>query len=79
MQPLQKEKKMKDALLKELQNEMVRLEGIRVVQSEEIKILEGGVKDLKRNMELKRIMELEYLSGKIDELERVIDLIKQID
>ena len=64
---------MKDLLLKELQNEMVRLEGIRVVQSEGIETIEGRIADLKR------IMELEYLDGKINELERVIDLIKQLE
>ncbi len=63
---------MKSLLLKELEKELSRLEGIKVIQSEGIETLEGRIADLKR------IMELEYIDGKIDELEQVIDYIKQL-
>ena len=58
-------------LLKTLQRELKVLKMFRAVKIEDSQSLEGEVNDL--NL----IMNAAYLNGKIDELEQVIDLIKQ--
>ncbi len=64
---------MEKLLLKELENELLRLKTLWKVKEGEIEYFEGALNDLKR------IIYLEYLQGRVDELEQVIDLIKSID
>ena len=63
---------MKKLLLEELEKELLKLKTLWTVKEGEIEYFEGALNDLKR------IIYLEYLQGRIKELEQVIDYIKQL-
>ena len=59
-----------EKLLKELENELSRMEMLRSLA--ELGVLEGPANDLKR------IMDLKYINGKVYGLELAIQLVKQL-